>query len=176
MGIEWLSGSQVPNALALLCAVIVSAAMLFNRKLHPKLCWVLTGVSVTFAATVLAKNVAYYLIVSQPKAENSYNALHSYANFMGFVAIIQVIIGLCFLVSSPKPKVVDWIANSTAVACLYAATCSLDWRHTYLWHSVDTPMHYTAVTPVLHWVFVVMFTGFVGMTIYKGIQHRRNNR
>lgn len=178
MGIEWLSGSQIPNALALLCAAIVSVAMLFNRKLHPKLSWVLVGVSTALATTVIVKNVAYNLIVSQPNAQNDSNALHSYANVMCLIAIVQVVLGLCFLASSPKPKIVDWIANSTAVACLYAAICSLDWRYAYLWHSANTPVHYTAVIPVLHWVFVVMFAGFVGMTIYKGIQHlhlRNNN-
>ncbi|MGD8373479.1 MAG: hypothetical protein PVI21_01305 [Candidatus Woesebacteria bacterium] len=123
---------------------------------------------------VIAKNVAYYAIVSQSNSENSVSSLHSYANTLTVIAGVQLLLGVGFLASSPVPKAVDWIANTTAAACLYATVCTLDWRNVYLSQDPSLPVNYVAFTPILHWLFIAILLGFFATTVWHGIKYKKN--
>lgn len=174
MGIEWLSGSIFPDALALLCSLTVAIAMLLNRKRHPRLCWATLALAVIMLAAVLGKFVASSTLISSPLSSHDVSDLHGYAKVLAVIAVIQLLVGIGFLVSSPVPKVIDWMANATAITCFYATTCTLDWRNVYLSQDPGLPLHYAAFTPILHWLFVLMLVGFIGMTVKHGSKRRKS--
>lgn len=165
MGLESLSSSQFPNVFALLCAVILAAiAMRRKPRSGLRLGFLLLGVA--FAAVVVAKNVAYTVIVSRPHAEGSLSALHDYAGTLKWVAVAQLAIGLCTLGSGLLAKGLGWVSAVAAIACSYAAMCMLDWRHAYLSSDLSQPVRYVMTAPLLHVaVLVALVLGIVASVV-----------
>ncbi len=170
MGLTSLSGSQLPNALSLGCALVLVVAAFAVR---PRYRWSIVLVGAALAATVVVKNVIYNTTISEPHTENSADARHGYAYVLLVVMVAQLLAAASFLLIGllSKRRGFGWLSGSVTLACVYAAVCTYDWRLAYLGVDASQPVHFRAPIPLLHWalLFGVAATMFLGsLLLLKG--------
>ncbi len=161
MGLTSLSGSQAPNAAALICLVALTvAAFVMKRKLAGGVFALLTA---AFAATVVAKNVMYHKLISGPHAENSVVGHRNYAHVLSNISWAQLIVGVVLMLGAFVFGRLGWPASFVATVCIYAMVCVDDWRDAYATQDASRSVHYQMVHPWLHWAFIawMVFTSVV---------------
>lgn len=168
MQLESISGSQLPNALALILAVIATI-LAHRRRVGPA--WLFDMLCVALTLTVIAKNVAYGLIIAD-HAENSAAAHRDYAQALLVVAGVQMALSLCFLLAGLASKRLLAVTFAPVVACIYAAVSRYDWSQVYQTQDASQPVHYEVGAPWLHWVLLVCLALAIVVMIIAAIRRR----
>ena len=168
MQLESISGSQVPNGLALLLTGL-AVLMAFRQRAGSR--WIFVFLWSALLLVVIAKNVAYGLIVAD-HAESSTAAHHDYAQALLGVTSAQLTVAVClFLTGLVSKRFVITIAP--ALACVYAAICMNDWRQVYLTQDAAQPVHYEVGTVWLHWALLAGVALAIVAMIAAGARRRR---
>jgi hypothetical protein len=152
---DWLtrlSGSQVPNAFAVVCLVALTVAAFVLRERGSGAGFTL--MTLAFGAAVGAKNAVYNVIVSQPHGERSVAAHHDYARALLYVAIAQIGIALIVGLITVGAQRLRWLAALAVLACGFAANSMLNWRSVYLHQDPNGTVHYEMSAPWLQWVLL----------------------
>lgn len=149
MDLTGLSGSQAPNAVAIVSlAALTVLAFVMKRRIVGA---VFALLAVAFVATVVMKNLAYSAIISGPHAENSMAAHHDYANMLNIISWAQLIVGIILGLGAFAFGRLGWPASMAAFVTAYAMICVDDWRNVYATQDASRPVHYEMVHPWVHW-------------------------
>jgi hypothetical protein len=149
-----------------LVLVAVLALVSFVSGSSSKYRWCFGLLSMAFALVVAAKNVAYFAIVSQPHAENSVMALHSFASALAWVTLAELVVGIAVLAIGLSTRGLVRLSVASAVSCWYAALCMWGWHAAYQSVLAGQMVHYQLILPALHLVMLLMMlVGAVGALV-----------
>jgi heme/copper-type cytochrome/quinol oxidase subunit 3 len=184
MNLAELSGSPLPNGLAVVATVLLVLAA-FAMRAPTLVCWGFIPPAMAFGLAVISKNLWYYFTISEPKAENDSAARAGYADALLWITIGQLVcaVGLAVMglmqrpssqLSARRARTLRWLSGTAALAAAYAAVCTLDWRHVYLTADATKPVSYEMYGPSLHWVLVAALTVAIIVTAISLVRRRED--
>lgn len=151
MSLESFAGSPLPNAIGMGSMIALTLiAYMGSRRSRGKLWLYFASLSLVFAATISAKNLAYYSIVTRAHGENNPAALDEYAATLDWIVGFQSVVALGVLVVGYSARNYAQLTTTVAVVCMHAAVCTLDWGLVYESHDTRTPVHFELANVPLH--------------------------
>lgn len=154
MTIEAISGSQLPSAMALLSLLVLVAIALKYGRRRSTWPWVATNLLGIGIIAVVSKNLSYHLVIETRYAENDLAAWHQYADLLNVPIVVLYALGVVLFIMAARGVTGRSWAVVTGVACLYAGLAMHSWQYTYQALHVSSPVQYTLLAPVAHWVML----------------------